>query len=395
MVTARHAEIWEVPKMPNETLFLLLAAPVLAALMMPPSAAAAADIEQQDVFLAGKDGYHTYRIPSLIVSAKGTVLAFCEGRKGGSGDSGDIDLVLRRSLDNGRTWQPMQIVADDGPNTIGNPCPVLDRGTGTIWLLLTRNLGQDREDQIKNRTSKGSREVWIAHSTDDGATWSKPLEITAACKAADWTWYATGPGCGIQLRTGRLLIPCDHAVAGSGTYRSHVIFSDDHGATWNRGGVIADRVNECQAVELADGSLLMNMRSYRGKGCRAVASSRDGGMTWTEPADAPALVEPVCQAALIRASDPQDAARGLLVFSNPAGKRRERMTVRASLDEGKTWPASRVVWAGPSAYSALALLADGCLACLYERGDKSPYEKITFARFTREWVQEGRAGAPP
>jgi len=278
-------------------------------------------------------------------------------------------------------------VVDDGPNTIGNPCPVVDRETGTIWLPLTRNLGEDRESAILKRTAKGSREVWITRSADDGATWSKPVEITAACKAPDWTWYATGPGCGIQLKTGRMVIPCDHAVAGTGLYRSHVIYSDDHGETWKLGGAIDARVNECQAVELGDGTLLMNMRSYRGKGCRAVAASRDGGLTWTPAADDPGLPEPVCQAALIRFADPQNPAQALLAFSNPASRTREKLTVRLSADEGKTWPAARLLNAGPSAYSALALLADKRLACLYERGEKSPYEKITLARLAVEWVR--------
>jgi sialidase-1 len=349
--------------MPEATPLLLMPALFLAALAASPAAHAQSALDQQDVFVAGKDGYHTYRIPSLIVSAKGTVLAFSEGRKGGSGDAGDIDVVLRRSFDNGATWQPMQVVADDGPNTIGNPCPVVDRETGTIWLPLTRNLGEDRESAILKRTAKGSREVWITRSADDGQTWSKPVEITAACKAPDSTWYATGPGCGIQLKTGRMVIPCDHAVAGTGLYRSHVIYSDDHGETWKLGGAIDARVNECQAVELGDGTLLMNMRSYRGKGCRAVAGSRDGGRTWTPAADDPALPEPVCQAALIRFADPQNPAQALLAFSNPASRMREKLTVRLSADEGKTWPAARLLNAGPSAYSALALLADKRLAC--------------------------------
>jgi sialidase-1 len=381
--------------MPEATPLLLMPALFLAALAASPAAHAQPALDQQDVFVAGKDGYHTYRIPSLIVSAKGTVLAFSEGRKGGSGDAGDIDVVLKRSFDNGATWQPMQVVVDDGPNTIGNPCPVVDRETGTIWLPLTRNLGEDREGAILKRTAKGSREVWITRSTDDGQTWSKPVEITAACKAPDWTWYATGPGCGIQLRTGRMVIPCDHAVAGTGLYRSHVIYSDDHGAAWKLGGAIDERVNECQAVELGDGTLLMNMRSYRGKGCRAVAASRDGGLTWTPAADEPGLPEPVCQAALIRFADPQNPAQALLAFSNPASRTREKLTVRLSADEGKTWSASRLLNAGQSAYSALALLADKRLACLYERGEKSPYERITLARFAVEWVRGADKDSKP
>jgi sialidase-1 len=282
----------------------------------------------------------------------------------------------------------LQVLADDGPNTMGNPCPVQDRDTSTIWLPLTRNLGEDNEAAIKKRTAKGTREVWMMKSDDDGVTWSKPVEITAAVKPADWTWYATGPGCGIQLKSGRLLIPCDHAIAETGLYRSHVFYSDDHGQTWKPGGVIGDRVNECQVVELADGSLLMNLRSYAGRRCRAVSTSRDGGLTWTPAADEPALVEPTCQAALIRLAGPRDAARGILAFSNPASPRRERMTVRLSEDEGKTWPAARLVWAGPAAYSALAALPDGRVACLYERGEKSAYEKITFARMTLDWLRQ-------
>src|SRR5262245_51998652 len=167
---------------------------------------------QTEVFRAGEGGYHTYRIPALITSPKGTLLAFCEGRKAGRRDSGDIDMLLKRSLDNGKTWQATQIVWDDADNTCGNPCPVIDAKTGTIWLLMTHNLGDDGEEKIVSGTSKRSRTVWVTNSTDDGATWTKPVEITRDTKKPDWTWYATGPGIGIQLRSGRLLVPCDNKV---------------------------------------------------------------------------------------------------------------------------------------------------------------------------------------
>ncbi len=347
---------------------------------------AASALDQREVFVAGQDGYNTYRIPSVLVTAKGTILAFCEGRKTGRGDSGNIDVVLKRSLDGGTTWLPMQTVADDEANTFGNPCPVQDRDTGAIWLPLTHNLGTDSEDAIRKRTAKGTRTVWITKSTDDGATWAKPVEITATTKRDDWTWYATGPGCGIQLRSGRMVIPCDHNVAETNKRRSHAIYSDDHGATWKLGGTIAENVNECQVVELADGSLLMNMRSYSGRNLRAVSTSRDGSLTWTPAADDPALVEPVCQAALIRMADPRDPGRGILVFSNPASKQRDHMTVRITMDEGKSWPVSGLLHAGPAAYSALAALPDGRIICLYERGEKSAYEKITLARFSLQWL---------
>jgi len=144
--------------------------------------AAAAEPVQAAVFTSGQEGYHTFRIPSVIVAPKGSVLAFCEGRKAGRGDAGDIDLVLKRSGDGGKTWGPLQVVWDDADNTCGNPCPVVDARTGTIWLLLTHNLGSDTEAKIINGTSKGSRTVWVTKSTDDGATWTKPIEITKDVK---------------------------------------------------------------------------------------------------------------------------------------------------------------------------------------------------------------------
>jgi len=344
---------------------------------------------QTDIFVAGEGGYHAYRIPALIVTAQGTVLAFCEGRKKGTSDTGDIDLVLKRSLDNGATWQPIQIVADDSTNTIGNPCPVVDRDTGAIWLPLTRNLGSDTEDRIKNGTSKESRTVWISKSTDDGATWSRPEEITKTTKLPNWTWYATGPGVGIQLRGGRLVVPCDHCLAGSKMRQSHVVLSDDHGATWKLGGVVSDNMNECQVVELGEGSLLLNMRSYQGRNRRAIATSTDGGLTWSTPTDDPALIEPVCQASLLRLTDSRTGGKNRLLFSNPAGTKRENMTVRVSHDEGQTWPTSKTLHAGPSGYSCLTVLPDLSIGCFYERGEKRYSEKITFARFTLEWLTDG------
>ena len=344
---------------------------------------AAAAPPHVEVFPSGEGGYHTYRIPALIVSAKGTLLAFSEGRKGSSSDTGDIDLFLRRSFDNGATWEPARVIADDGPNTIGNPCPVVDRDTGTIWLLLTHNLGEDTEPQIMARTGKGTRTVWVMKSTDDGATWTKPVEITATTKDPGWTWYATGPGVGIQTRGGRLVIPCDHAVASTGAWRSHAIYSDDHGTTWRLGGVLGEPTNECQVAELSDGSLLMNMRSYHGKSRRAIAFSKDGGLTWSPETLDPALVEPICQASLARLPD------GRLLFSNPADpEKRNKMTIRLSSDEGKTWPVARLLWAGTSMYSCLAPLPDGSIGNLYERVAGGRYT-ISYARFGLEWLANG------
>ncbi len=341
---------------------------------------------QTDVFVSGQDGYNTYRIPSLIVTSKGTMLAFCEGRKRGTSDTGNIDLVLKRSFDSGKTWQKMQLVWDDGDNTCGNPCPVMDRDTGIIWLLLTHNLGGDREAQIVDGTSQGTRTVWVSKSTDDGANWSKPIEITKEVKQADWTWYATGPGIGIQLKDGRLLIPCDNKVAGTQARQSHVIYSDDHGSAWKLGGVVGPNCNESQAVELADGSLLLNMRSYQANNRRLISTSRDGGLTWSIPVEDSVLIEPVCQASLLR-YDVGDAAKlPILLFSNPASTKREKMTLRLSYDQGKTWPVARQLHGGLSAYSCLTALPDRSIGCLYERGEKSAYEKIALAVFSLAWL---------
>jgi len=361
--------------------------------------AAAADAPvKTPVFVSGADGYHTYRIPSLLVTRKGTLLAFCEGRKAGRGDAGNIDLLMKRSRDGGRTWSAQQVLWDDGGNTCGNPCPVQDAQTGTIWMLNTWNLGSDRESAIKAGKSKDTRRVFVYHSKDDGRTWSKPVDITPAAKRPEWGWYATGPGVGIQLlrgpHAGRMVIPCDHSNRAykDHIYASHAIYSDDAGATWQLGAAIRPAVNECQAVERTDGTLLMNMRSYAGRGCRAVATSADGGETWAKAVDDKTLVEPVCQASFLRhsAAD-RGAKRSRLLFSNPAQKRgRAKMTVRLSYDEGKTWPVGKVLHAGPAAYSCLAALPGGDAACLYEAGEKSPYQTITFARFSIGWLTDGK-----
>ncbi len=359
-----------------------------SAVFLTAFAAAAPAVEKSDVFVSGADGYHTYRIPAVIKAADGRLLAFAEGRKSGGGDSGNIDLLLKHSTDGGKTWGPAQVVWDDADNTCGNPCPVLDETTGTLWLLLTHNLGTDRERDIPARTAKGTRTVWVAHSKDHGATWTKPVEITAATKLPEWTWYATGPGVGIQIKhgphAGRLVIPCDHnyddPVDKKHLSGSHAIYSDDHGATWKLGAPIRPKVNECQVAELFDGkgTLLMNMRSNHGRNVRAHALSNDGGVTWSALADAPALVEPVCQASLLRHE--LGGGRGVLLFSNPAAKTRIQMTVRSSADQGATWTEVAPLHAGPSAYSSLVSLAPDLIGCLYENGEKRPYERITFAR---------------
>jgi sialidase-1 len=347
--------------------------------------------QYSDLYVAGQGGYQSYRIPSVIATVKGTLLAFAEARRTGAGDAGDIDLVLRRSHDGGASWSPMQIVGDNGPNTFGNPCPVVDRSTGTVWLFTTQNQGTDREKEIVAGTSAGSRTIWSMRSADDGATWSAPVEITAAVKRPDWTWYATGPGVGIQTSKGRLVIPANHAEAGTGIHRSHLFFSDDGGRSWRLGASSDAGTNESQVVELTDGRLMLNMRNHPAKpeNFRMVATSADGGETLSDAHADRALIEPPAQASLLRVAASKSPDPSRLLFANPASTRRERLTVRLSDDEGKSWPVARVIQQGPAAYSSLVVLPDTSIGLLFERGERSPYERMTFVRFALEWLTEG------
>ena len=377
---------------PSLTIAGLSAALVIFNFNVIRAAENADPVFRTNVFISGQGGYHTYRIPSLLISARGRLLAFAEGRKRGSGDSGDIDLLLRRSSDQGRTWLPVQTVWNDGSNTCGNPCPVLDRESSTIWLLLTWNRGDDPERKIIAQQSRDTRRVFLTHFTDDGLTWSGPREISADVKDTNWTWYATGPGAGIQIERGphhgRLVVPCDHIEAGTRHYYSHILYSDDRGLTWKLGGSTPNhQVNECEVVELADGRLLLNMRNYdRSRLTRQQAVSADGGLTWTDQRHVAEQVEPICQASIRRHSWPVGERPGVILFSNPASNKRERLTVRASFDDGLTWPVARLLDPQPSAYSCLAMLPGGDIGILYEAGANSPYENLVFARCPPDWL---------
>lgn len=341
-----------------------------------------------DLFESGTHGYDTFRIPSLLVTPTGTVLAFCEGRRESRSDAGDIDLVLRRSTDGGDTWSGLQIVWDDEDNTCGNPTPVVDRDTGRIWLFLTWNLGSDHERAIMAGTSQFPRRVYLTASDDDGRTWRDPVELPHL-RQPHWRWYATGPDKGIQLtrgpHPGRLVIPANHSDHGDPDlhpYRTHVILSDDHGASWTLGGVVGDKVNESTLVELPDGSILDNMRSYHGTNRRAVAISADGGQTWGPVTQHPQLLEPVCQASILRYSWPETRSR--ILFANPASTSRKNMTLRVSYDEGDTWPVEQSVYRGSAAYSCLAALPDQRVGLLFERDD---YQRITLVTVPIDWVE--------
>jgi len=335
--------------------------------------------------------YNNYRIPSLIVSKGGTLLAFCEGREGG--DSGDIDLLVKRSEDKGKTWSKEQVIWNDNQNTCGNPCPVIDEETGRIWMFMTWNKGDDDETEIIHRKSSFPRLPYLCYSDDDGLTWSEPVNMSESCRDTSWGWYATGPGTGIQLKKGkckgRLVIPANHSYndpegnvrKGPYGYGAHVIYSDDNGRSWSISRSINPGCNESQVVELSDGTLLMNMRSYNNKCSRAVSYSTDGGENWSPVKHDLQLVESKCQASIINYGAYKD--KEVCIFSNPAVPfGRTHLTIKASFDNCNNWSNDKLIYKGPSAYSCLTKLTDGQVGLLFEAGKENPYEKIIFVSFT-------------
>ncbi len=347
------------------------------------------EIEQTDLFISGTGGYHTYRIPAILLSPKGHVLAFCEARKESHRGGTPTDLVLRRSTDGGKSWLPMQVLIHlPNGDAIMYPVPVVDPATRAIVLVCTR---------VAGHTATHYGHLLIT-STDDGETWSEPVDLAPRIAAYDDT-FMPGSGIGIATRSGRLVIPGCTGVydlkTETGCY-SRVLYSDDHGKSWRLGAPVGEFTDESQVVELADGRLMLNMRQNVRKKCRAVALSGDGGESWSKVYWDPALNECPCQASFIRYTLAGPDDRNRLLFANPdiAGERfasveRARMTLKLSYDEGRTWPVKKLIHAGPSAYSSLVRLPDGRIGLLFEGGEKHRREWIRFVRLTLDRLTDG------
>lgn len=334
------------------------------------------------IFKQGEAGFEAYRIPAIVKSTSGTLLAFAEARKKRSnGDAGDIDMVLKRSENNGKTWSNMITVWDDDVNTCGNPTPIVDEQTGRIHLLMTWNLGEDKWGAIVNGRSKNTRRPYYTFSDDDGKTWSKPVDITTSVKDASWDWYATGPVHGIQVKSGaykgRLIAPSYFTIREEGSYKdfSHSLYSDDNGKTWKSGAPTpTGYVGECTIAELPDGKLMLNMRTGK-KLLRRYSISEDGGQTWNDVKDDSLLTDPHCQGSLLSA---RIKKKPILLFSNPASVTRTNMTIKMSFDNGASWQKKYEVYSGISAYSDLVMISDKELAIFYEGGNKRSSEGLAF-----------------
>ena len=345
-------------------------------------------------FKAGEGGARIYRIPAIWWLPKKPLMAFAERRTEQRRMMGDVDIVLRRSFDQGQTWEPMQILADLDRDTCGNPCVVQDASNGRLWLAFTRSRNQDTEEEIVAAKVPGTQ-VWITHSDDDGATWAAPRDISATGRKANWGWYGTGPGHGLFLRGGtakpdRLFIPSYHTEGG--VYRTHGLFSDDHGETWQLGADAAEHTSEPQVIEMDSHTLLMNARTISGHGeHRTLVVSKDRGATWRPAEGMAPLPENKCQGFIYRCFRNGSNGEFDWIFSQPASTGRTSVTAWISEDDGKTWPSAQMLWSGPSAYTAMVRVQGGLVGMLIECGTKDVYEQIAFVKFAPEWLKSRKA----
>lgn len=345
------------------------------------------------VFISGEEGYKSFRIPAIVQTPKGDLLAFCEGRVNHAGDFGHIELVMKRSKDNGATWSKLQVVARNGKLQVCNPAPVFDLTDPHFpkgRLFLFYNTGDVSEADIL--AGKGDKRCWFITSTDNGYTWSDPVDITSLVKKTDWRYYANTPGHAIQLKAGlykgRIYVAANHSFGNPQPhgkhYRAHGYYTDDHGKTFQLSNDIAyPGSNESMAVELTGGKLMMNSRNQQGDiKARLVSLSHDGGITWDTPQVDSVLIDPVCQGSILSLSEKD--GQTILAFCNAADTiARNNLTLRISYDEGKNWHDKFLIYAPKqsqsqktdyAAYSDLVRLDDTRIGILFEKDNYATIE---------------------
>lgn len=362
-------------------------------------------LQKIPVFTSGKEGYKSYRIPALLKLPGGDLLAFCEGRVNNAGDYGNVDIVLKRSKDEGETWSSLDVVVNNDTLQAGNPAPVIDMKDpaypkGRIFLFY--NTGNNSEGEI--RKGRGLREVWYITSTDNGVSWSTPVNITTQVHrpkqpqfnaaynfTEDWRSYANTPGHAMQFAKGkyegRIFVAANHSAGEPqphfADYHAHGYYTDDHGKTFH----LSQQVdiagsNESTAAELSNNKLMMNSRNQHGDiKQRIVSISNNGGSTWNTVYFDKNLPDPVCQGSLLNIGVKN--GRNMLAFSNAADSLyRNNLTLRISLDEGKTWKhhylierADDAMLKDAAAYSDIALIHKRSIGILYER---NRYAEIVF-----------------
>jgi hypothetical protein len=367
---------------------------VVTALSLP--VAAAPLLSSTEVFVSGKDGYHTYRIPAIETAPDGSLIAFAEARKYNTGDPGfgkqDIDLVYKRSTDLGATWSSMVVLEDPGELwSAANAATLVDRSNGRMWVFYLRSQpGRSTETARPGTDDFQTQARW---SDDNGRTWSDPLDLTATARdLKDPAWRASvpGPGGAIQIHQGRLLVPMWKTP-----FATFTIYSDDHGRTWQRGQLVPGDQggDECQVVELANGNILMDIRQEKGPS-RWLAESTDGGSTWGTPRPG-MTVKPVACAVERFTLQSAGADRNRLLWSGPKGPDRKRLQLLASYDEGKTFAHERLISEDYAAYSDLTVLKDQTVGVLWERGVDRGYQFLTFTRLDRAWIDADSSNTPP
>ncbi len=354
-------------------------------------------LDKTDLFTVGDHGYNLFHIPGVAVTKQGTVLAWCEARVNAGHDWDDIDILMRRSTDEGDTWNEAQkIVEVDGPRT-KNPFALRLKRTDPKSVTYNNPvLIPDRDGAIHMLFCLEYMRCFYQRSDDDGVTWSEPVEITDAFesfrKDYDWKVLATGPNHSIQLSNGRLLVPVWLSTGtGGNAHRPSVtatIYSDDFGKTWHASEIAVPctdefvNPNETVAVELSDGRVLLNVRNESGAHRRIFVTSPNGSTNWSKPKFHNDLIEPICMGGMVRYN--RDGLN-LLLFSNPNSLRQRRdVGIRVSDDEGKTWTLAKTIEFGWSAYSDINVTHSGKILCFYGRAEEANFagDRLTMARLT-------------